>query len=185
MKTTEIIIAGFGGQGILYMGQMLAHAAVELGKKVSWLPSYGPEMRGGTANCMVCISGDEINSPLVLEPDVLVAMNKPSLVRFEKTVKPSGMLILNRDLIDIEPTRGDIAVNWLSADGIAAELGNPKVANMAALGALLRALGFISLEKAEETVRNNTPAGKAQMLDINLAALRRGYVASTPAVSTI
>lgn len=175
MSTKEIIIAGFGGQGILYMGQMLSYAANELGKQVSWLPSYGPEMRGGTANCMVCISDEDVNSPLVLEPDVLVAMNKPSLVRFEKAVKPVGTLVLNRDLIDIEPTRNDLRVRWVSADAIAAELGNPKIANMAALGTLIGALDIITLDQAVETVRNNTPASKAKTLAVNLEALRRGY----------
>jgi 2-oxoglutarate ferredoxin oxidoreductase subunit gamma len=174
MGTTEMIIAGFGGQGILYMGQMLSYAANDLGKKVSWLPSYGPEMRGGTANCMVCISDEDINSPLVLEPDVLVAMNKPSLVRFEKTVKPGGTLVLNRDMIDIEPTRGDTDVYWIPADAIASELGNPKIANMVALGALIGALDIVTLEQAVNTVGVNTPASKADTLSINLEALRRG-----------
>lgn len=178
MSTTEMIIAGFGGQGILFMGQMLSHAANDLEKKVSWLPSYGPEMRGGTANCMVCVSDEDVNSPLVLEPDVLVAMNKPSLVRFEKAVKPGGTLVLNRDLIDIEPTRSDLRVYWVAADTIAAELGNPKIANMAALGTLIGTLDIITLDQAIETVRANTPAAKADTLGINLEALRRGYVIS-------
>ncbi len=175
MSTMEMIIAGFGGQGILYMGQMLSHAANDLGKNVSWLPSYGPEMRGGTANCMVCISDEDVNSPLVLEPDVLVAMNKPSLVRFEKTVKPGGTLVLNRDLIDIEPARSDLRIYWVPADTIASELGNLKIANMAALGTLIGTLDIITLEQAVQTVSNNTPANKKNTLSVNLEALRRGY----------
>ena len=185
MATTEMIIAGFGGQGILYMGQMLSHAANDLGKKVSWLPSYGPEMRGGTANCMVCVSDEEVNSPLVLEPDVLVAMNKPSLVRFEKSLKPGGALILNRDLIDIEPTRSDLAVHWVSADTIAAELGNPKIANMAALGTLIGTLDIITLEQAVRTVTENTPASKMGTLSVNLEALRRGYEISSAGTEAV
>ena len=175
MSTTEMIIAGFGGQGILFMGQMLSHAANDLGKKVSWLPSYGPEMRGGTANCMVCVSDEDVNSPLVLELDVLVAMNKPSLVRFERAVRLGGTLVLNRDLIDIEPARNDLKVYWVPADTIAVELGNPRIANMAALGTLIGTLDIITLEQAMETVRANTPPAKADTLGVNLEALRRGY----------
>ncbi len=175
MGTTEMIIAGFGGQGILYMGQMLSYAANDLGKKVSWLPSYGPEMRGGTANCMVCISDEEINSPLVLEPSLLVAMNKPSLIRFEGAVTAGGTLVLNRDLIDIEPTRGDLDACWVPADTIASELGNPKIANMAALGALIGTLGIVTLEQAVQTLSRHTPAGKENTLFVNIEAMRCGY----------
>lgn len=175
MSTTEVIIAGFGGQGILFMGQMLAHIASDLGKKVSWLPSYGPEMRGGTANCMICISDQDVNSPLVLEPDILVSMNKPSLLRFETAVKKGGTIILNKDLIDIKPKRSDLKVHWVPADSIALELGNPKIANMAALGALIGILDIISIEQSMDTIELNTPPSKINTLSSNLRALRLGY----------
>ena len=177
-RTMRIMFAGFGGQGLLFAGKVIATAGLIDGREVTWLPSYGPEMRGGTANCMVCVSDEDVNSPLVLEPDVLVAMNKPSLVRFEKAVKSGGTLVLNRDLIDIEPARSDLKVHWVPADAIAAELGNPKIANMAALGTLIGTLDIITLEQAMETVRANTPAAKADTLAVNLEALRRGYAIS-------
>lgn len=133
--TTEIVFAGFGGQGVLLAGQVVTYAGMEEGKYVSWFPSYGPEMRGGTASCSVVVSDEEIASPVVLRPDVAVVMNRPSMEKFEEAVKPGGTLIMNSDLIEIEPTRTDITVIRVPANTLAEEAGTIKAANMVALGA--------------------------------------------------
>lgn len=177
MLSKEIIFAGFGGQGILYMGQMLAYVANDNDMNVCWLPSYGPEMRGGTANCMVTFSDEEVYSPMILNADVVVAMNKPSMVRFEKVLRSGAVLFINSDLVDEEPTRTDVKIYKLGVDSIAEELGNPKSANMVTLGALIAILGVFKLEEVEAVVRAKTPAGREAMLEVNLEALRRGYAA--------
>jgi 2-oxoglutarate ferredoxin oxidoreductase subunit gamma len=170
-----MIIAGFGGQGILFMGQVLAHAANDAERNVSWLPSYGPEMRGGTANCMLCISDEAINSPLVLRPNVLVAMNKPSLQRFQSQIAVGGWLVINEDMVDIEAERNDIKIIKVKADSIAAELGNPKIANMVALGALIGFTDIISLEETIEAFHEMVPEEKAKIIPLNDQALKRGF----------
>jgi 2-oxoglutarate ferredoxin oxidoreductase subunit gamma len=175
MRAYEMIIAGFGGQGILFMGQVLAHAANEIGKNVSWLPSYGPEMRGGTANCMVCLSDEEINSPLVLKPNVLVAMNKPSMQRFQTQLTSGGWLVVNEDMVDIEPERKDIKVVKVKADTIAAELKNEKTANMVALGTLIGFTGVISLEDTIKGFHEMVPPERKNIIPINEAALKKGF----------
>lgn len=134
----EFIIAGFGGQGVLLLGQMLAYAGMLEGKQVSWMPSYGPEMRGGTANCTVVISDEEIGSPVVSQPSCVIALNLPSLDKFEPMVKPGGLLLINSSLVDREPRRDDIKAVALPATEIASELGNIRVTNMVALGALVQ-----------------------------------------------
>ncbi len=131
----QIIFAGFGGQGVLLAGQVLVYAGMEEGKNVSWLPSYGPEMRGGTANCNVVVSDEEVASPVVVEADAAVVMNRPSLELFEKAVKPGGLLVLNSDLIEVEPTRKDIRVIKIPANRLAEQAGSEKAANMVILGA--------------------------------------------------
>ncbi len=175
MSSYEMIMSGFGGQGILFMGQMLSYAACDAGKKVSWLPSYGPEMRGGTCNCMTIIGDGEIYSPLVWHPDLLVAMNRPSLVRFEEAVKPGGVIILNKDMVDIPVTRTDVRQVWVPADQIAAELGNSKISNVAALGTLIGATGLLTLEEVAAAIEKKLPASKKAALAVNIEALKRGY----------
>jgi 2-oxoglutarate ferredoxin oxidoreductase subunit gamma len=170
----EIIIAGFGGQGIMVMGRLLAHAAMIEGKHVSWIPSYGPEMRGGTANCSVVISSDPIGSPVVSEPDTVVAMNRPSLEKFVPAIKPSGLLIYNSSLVDIVPERRDITVIAVRASDIAAELGNIRAANMVALGAYLRARGAISRETVVDSIRAVMPRLSQDLIDLNVKALDKG-----------
>ncbi len=177
MISKEIVFAGFGGQGILYMGQMLAYVANDCGLNVCWLPAYGPEMRGGTANCMVTYSDAEVYSPMILNADVVVAMNKPSMVRFEKILRPGGILLINSDLVDEEPTRTDVRIFKLAVDSMAEELGNVKSANMVTLGALIAATGSFPCEEVEKVIVSKTPASKMNMLEINLSALRRGYAA--------
>lgn len=133
--TKEIIFAGFGGQGVLLAGQIVTYAGMEENRHVSWLPSYGPEMRGGTAYCSVVVSDEEVASPVVVNPDVVVAMNRPSLERFESKVRPGGTLILNTDLIEVEPKREDITILRIPANSLAESAGTLRAANMVALGA--------------------------------------------------
>lgn len=175
MTSYEMIMSGFGGQGILFMGQMLSYAACDAGKKVSWLPSYGPEMRGGTCNCMTIIGDEEIFSPLVWHPDLLVAMNKPSVVRFENVVKTNGVIILNSDMVDIPVTRTDVRQIWVPADSIAAELKNSKISNIAALGALIGATSLLTLDQVIAAIEKKLPASKKAALGVNIEALKRGY----------
>lgn len=137
----QVIMAGFGGQGVMSMGQLLAYSGMLEGKNVSWLPSYGPEMRGGTANCNVIVSDDEIGSPIVTEATAVIAMNLPSLDKFEHSVMPGGTLIINSSLIERKCSRTDIDVFYIPANEIADELGNNRVANMVMLGAYLKKLG--------------------------------------------
>ena len=139
----QSIFAGFGGQGVLLMGQLLAYAGMMEDKEVSWLPSYGPEMRGGTANCSVVVSDAEIASPVVNHADAVVIMNQPSLEKFEKMVKPGGVLIYNSDLVTYKNPRTDVKVIPVPANSVAAEMGNDKVANVIALGALAEATDWL------------------------------------------
>ncbi len=140
----------------------------------SWLPSYGPEMRGGTANCSVVVGDEPVGSPVVTEPDVAIIMNKPSLISFEKAVKPGGVLLYNTSLIDQKPTRTDITVVEVPCNDIAAELGNARVANMVMLGAYCRAAGHIALESVEDAMRHKLGEKKAHLMPINRQALDRG-----------
>lgn len=170
----DVIMAGFGGQGILLIGKMLAYAGMHQGKEVSWLPSYGPEMRGGTCNCTVVISDRPVGSPVIQSPRAVLAMNLPSLDKFEANVRPGGLLLVNTSLINREPARSDVRVVRVAANEIANELGNPRGANMVALGAYVGASGAVSLEEVEEVVRE-TFAGKPKLVDVNLEALHRGF----------
>jgi 2-oxoglutarate ferredoxin oxidoreductase subunit gamma len=170
----DVIMAGFGGQGILLIGKMLAYAGMHQGKEVSWLPSYGPEMRGGTCNCTVVISDRPVGSPVIQSPRAVLAMNLPSLEKFEPTLKPGGLLIVNSSLIAREPARKDIRVLKVPANDIAVELGNPKGANMVALGAYLGATQAVNLEEMESLIRE-TFASKPKVVEANVIALKRGY----------
>ncbi|MDO4552140.1 MAG: 2-oxoacid:acceptor oxidoreductase family protein [Bacillota bacterium] len=172
MATHKMIIAGFGGQGVMLMGTMLAYAAMEEEKEVTWMPSYGPEMRGGTANCTVIVSDRPIASPLATEIDSLVAMNGPSLERFIDNVKPGGKLFLNSSLITQEVERKDISVFSIDATGIAETLENTKVSNMVMLGAIVRKSGIVSIASLEKVVEKQFATGsKARLLPLNLKAL--------------
>jgi 2-oxoglutarate ferredoxin oxidoreductase subunit gamma len=170
----DVIMAGFGGQGILLIGKMLAYAGMREGKEVSWLPSYGPEMRGGTCNCTVVISDRPVGSPVIRSPRAVVAMNLPSLDKFEPDLRPGGLLIINTSLINRGARRDDVTVVSVPANEIANELGNPRGANMIALGAYLGATGAVSLDGVIEVVRE-TFAAKPAVVDVNITALRRGH----------
>ncbi len=168
------IFAGFGGQGMLLIGQFLAQAGMDEGKYVSWLPSYGPEMRGGTANCSVCVSDKEIASPVITNASCIIAMNRPSLEKFESMVRPGGTLIVNSSLIEGKAKRDDINVVYVPANELAGELGNMKVANVVILGALLEITKCVSVDSVLDVIAKKLGAKKAHLVEINKKALVAG-----------
>jgi 2-oxoglutarate ferredoxin oxidoreductase subunit gamma len=172
--TNEIIIAGFGGQGALLMGELIAYAGMTEGKQVSWLPSYGPEMRGGTANCCVIVSDEPVGSPVVTEADAVIVLNKPSLDKFECTVKPGGKLLINSSLIDKKASRSDITTYYVSANEIATEVGNAKVANVVMLGAYIAASGVVAKESVIKAVAHMLGERKAHLIPLNEQAYDAG-----------
>lgn len=174
----EFIFAGFGGQGMLLIGKFLAMACMLDGKHVSWLPSYGPEMRGGTANCSVIVSDEEVASPMVDKADCIVAMNLPSLDKFEQHVKPGGVLVINSSIIERKSVRDDITVVYCDALHIAEEVGNPKGANVAILGALMEKEQIVSVDKMLEAIRIELGEKKAKFLEGNKKALLAGIEAA-------
>jgi len=174
----EIIIAGFGGQGVLFGGQVLAYAAMDTGKEVTWIPSYGPEMRGGTANCTVVIADEEIGSPLVKNPPLAIALNLPSFDKYEGMLQKGGTLIVNKSMVDRGPKRDDIGVIFVPCNEIAEEIGDRRLLNMVAVGALLTALPEISIRDCEKALEAHLPARHKHLLPKNYEALRRGYEAA-------
>lgn len=171
----ESIFAGFGGQGVMLMGQLLAYSGMYEDKNVTYFPSYGPEMRGGTANCSVIVSDEPVGSPVISEPGILVAMNRPSLERFEAALKPGGTLFYNSSLIDIKPKRTDIKAYAIPANEIAIDLGNARVANMVVMGALLKATGVVSVDTVMKVLTEKVLTGKKkELVGINRAALEKG-----------
>ena len=174
MKTTQILIAGFGGQGVLFAGKFLAYKAMLENLQLSWLPSYGPEMRGGTANCSVVLSDTPVGSPIITEPDVLVAMNLPSLQKYIGTVAPGGQVYVDSALIAEKVTRTDVQVFYIPATQMAKDEGISTLANMILVGHLLQNHPELSFEGAAETVQQLVPAKKAALIDLNLKALQLG-----------
>ncbi|WP_373897517.1 2-oxoacid:acceptor oxidoreductase family protein [Haloimpatiens sp. FM7315] len=169
--TQEIIFAGFGGQGILSMGKFLAYAGMDANLNVSWLPSYGPEMRGGTANCSVILSLDPIGSPIVTNPNTVVIMNRPSLDKFEKQMVEGGLLIMDSDLVTRDCDREDLEVIKIPAQREAEKLGSKKIANMILLGALVKKTGVVSMEELLAALKAH---GKEKFYEANKAALEKG-----------
>ncbi len=170
----SIVVAGFGGQGVLFAGLVLAYAGMRAGLNVTWVPSYGPEMRGGTANCCVVISPEETGSPFVARPSAAVVLNEPSLAKYGPRVRPGGTLVVNRALVRSSIFRPDIQVVEVPASEIAAEIGNDRVANMVALGALLEATRLLPLEAVEGAIVEALGPGKEGLLAANREALWRG-----------
>ena len=170
----QFLIAGFGGQGVLLIGQLIAKAAMRQGYEVSWMPSYGPEMRGGEANCAVVVSDEPIGSPLVSEPPVLVAMNKPSLIKFMPMMPTGGTLLYNASLIEGVELRTDVTVIPVACNEVAEQLGNSRVSNMVMLGAIQAATEVVTDENLVETLRDWLGEKKAHLLDINLKAIEAG-----------
>lgn len=171
MSAQEIIFAGFGGQGTLSMGKFLAYAGMDADMNVSWLPSYGPEMRGGTANCSVILSDEPVGSPIINNPNTLVVMNRPSLDKFEDTLIKGGLLILDSDLVDRMPMREDIEVICIPAQTEAAEIGSKQIANMVLLGALVKRTGIVSMEAIVTALKDH---GKEKFFEVNKKALEIG-----------
>lgn len=173
--TSNILLAGFGGQGILFAGKQLAKMAMDSELQVSWLPSYGPEMRGGAANCSVIISDEEIGSPLVVNPDILIAMNLPSFDKFEPAVVPGGMVIADSTLVPKNSDRTDISVYPIPATAMASDAGLTGMANVIILGYMLKLTGIFEYESFLEHMIAGIPASKASLIDKNKAALEMGY----------
>lgn len=174
MKTTKYLFSGFGGQGILFSGKFLAYKGLTADKNVSWLPSYGPEMRGGTASCGVIISDGSIGSPIIDKPDVLIAMNLPSLDKYESTVVSGGTIILDSSLIDRKVERTDVNVVYVPATRLASENGMPTLANMIIVGKLLALEGETGSEIIDETLKKVISAKRADMLEVNKKAMQIG-----------
>ena len=173
-KTSKILIAGFGGQGILFAGKALAFTGLKNGMEVSWLPSYGPEMRGGTASCSVIISDDAVGSPIISNPDILVAMNLPSLDKFENSVVSGGIILADSTLIERKVERDDVTVYYVPATRLASENGFPTLANMILMGKLLEVLGGFNADDVKAALSKVISAKRADMLETNLKALKLG-----------
>jgi len=172
--THEFIFAGFGGQGVLSMGMTLSYAGVIEGKEISWMPSYGPEMRGGTANCMVIISDTKISSPIVTRFDTVVALNQPSLDKFEKAVKPGGILVYDATTMVHGPTRDDITILAIPASEEAVKLKNTRTMNMIVLGAVLERTNVVAISSVLQALAKVLPERYHHLLPLNEQALRRG-----------
>ena len=169
-----IKLSGFGGQGVISAGVLLAQAGMMEGKEVSFFPSYGAEMRGGTANCSVVIASEEVTTPIVSEPDTVIVLNEPSLAKFEPTLKPGGLLIINSSLVNSKAARKDIKILYVPCNQIAGELGNAKIMNMVALGAFAAATGALSIESIGKALPKVYKKLKPEVIELNIKALKRG-----------
>jgi 2-oxoglutarate ferredoxin oxidoreductase subunit gamma len=174
MQQHEIIFSGFGGQGALFAGQLLAYAALGEDKHVTWIPSYGPEMRGGTAHCIVIVSDEEIGAPIVRNPSAAVVLNNPSMDKYEALLKPGGVLVINRSLIVKPASRQDITVVEIPANDLATEVGSAKMANVVLLGALLETTRAVSLDSVSTALDEHLPAKARKLLSSNKQALYKG-----------
>ncbi|MBQ5349544.1 MAG: 2-oxoacid:acceptor oxidoreductase family protein [Oscillospiraceae bacterium] len=174
MAGHEIIIAGFGGQGLLFAGKVLAYGGLIENREVSWLPSYGPEMRGGTANCNVILSDTPVGSPIVQHPDILIVMNTPSLDKYESTVAPGGKIFVDSALITRKVSREDVEVFYIPATQMASDMNASGLANMILLGAVLRETACISDETLVKSLHQVIPARKADLFELNMNCIRAG-----------
>lgn len=170
----RMIFAGFGGQGVLLAGQLIAEAGMKKGKNVTWMPSYGPEMRGGSANCSVVVSDDMIGTPIILDPNILVAMNAPSLKIFESYVVSGGTIIYNSSLISEPPTRQDVTIIPLPCNEFSASLGQPRTVNMPLIGTIMELTKIFTLEDIKEVMNEKFSGKKAQLIELNLQAIEMG-----------
>ena len=175
MKTTQILIAGFGGQGVLFAGKFLAYKGLVQDKQVSWLPSYGPEMRGGTCNCSITVSDSPIGSPIITNPDVLVAMNLPSLQKFMGDVVPGGKIFIDSTLIDAKVARTDVQVFYIPATQIAKDAGFATLSNMVLMGKVMKECDAVAFDGNKATLETFIPAKKANLIEVNCQALQSGY----------
>ena len=170
----EIVFSGFGGQGALFAGQIITYAGMDAGKEVTWIPSYGPEMRGGTANCTVVVSDEPIGSPIIRNPTVAVVLNPESMDKYEPLVAPGGLLVINSTLVRRETRRRDIEAIRIPANELAVELGNVKMANIVLLGGMLAQQPIVSLQAIEETLDKYLTGAKRRFIEPNKRALRTG-----------
>ena len=175
MKTPQILIAGFGVQGVLFAGKFLAYKGMLEEKQVSWLPSYGPEMRGGTANCSIILSDAPVGSPIVSPPDALIAMNLPSYDKYEPAVIPGGKIFVDSTLIGRKANRDDVDTYYIPATKMAADAGIPTLANMIILGKMIKETGAVSFENLIDAMKKVVSAKHAELLEINIKALEAGY----------
>lgn len=173
--TTQLLIAGFGGQGVLFAGKFIAYKGLQEGKELSWLPSYGPEMRGGTANCSVILSDDPVGSPIVANPDVLIAMNLPSLDKYEDAVVPGGMIFVDSTLIGRKVNRTDVKVFYIPSTTLAQSIGAPTLANMIMVGKFIRESGAIKYDDVDGALKKIVSARHADLFEINKKAIDCGY----------
>lgn len=173
--TTQLLIAGFGGQGVLFAGKFIAYKGLLEGKQLSWLPSYGPEMRGGTANCSVILSDEPVGSPIVSKPDVLIAMNLPSLDKYEDAVVKGGIILVDSTLIERKVKRNDVKVFYIPSTALAQEIGAPTLANMIMVGKFIKESGAIEHDDLESALKKVVSARHADLYDINLQAINTGY----------
>ncbi len=180
MAATDLIVAGFGGQGVLFFGEVLARAALREGKNVTWLPSYGPEQRGGTATCTVVVSDEPIGSPVVADPEIVIVMNRPSLDRFEPRVRAGGLLIVNASMVDRPVRRTDVHLIAVDAMPQAAALGDARMANMVMLGALLAVRPVVSVEAVRGALAELFLPPHEPLVEQNIAAVARGLAAGGP-----
>ena len=171
----EILIAGFGGQGILFSGKFLAYEGLIDGKEVSWLPSYGPEMRGGTANCSIIISDSAVGSPIVSNPDILIAMNLPSIDKYENETKVGGQIFVDSSLIDRKVERTDVETYYIPATKMASDEGLTGLANMIIIGHMIAKSGIVPEENIEKAMQKVVPATKQNMFDLNMKAVQLGF----------
>lgn len=176
MAEHRFIISGFGGQGVMSMGMILAYAGMLEGKEVTWLPSYGPEMRGGTANCHVIISDRLISSPIISKATTVVAMNLPSLTKFENALEENGDLFINASLINVKPERTDVKDYYVAANDVAMKLYDSKISNMVMLGAIVKETGVVSLETIEKVLEKLFKGNKAKLIPVNREALKEAAV---------
>ncbi len=170
----EVIISGFGGQGALFAGQLLTYTGMDEGWHVTWIPSYGPEMRGGTAHCIVIISDDDIGSPIIRQPSICIVMNPPSMDKYDPLVRPGGLLVANSTLVRTRTQRDDIEVIYVPANELAAELGNVRMANVVLLGAMLGRREILPIESVKRTLDQHIPERRKHIIEPNKRALDRG-----------
>ena len=181
----DILFSGFGGQGALFAGQLLAYAAMDEGRHVTWIPSYGPEMRGGTAHCTVIVSDEEIGSPLVRNPSAVIALNNPSVEKYETLVAPNGFLFYNSSLVSHAFTRRSIHAVPIPGSAAGAELGHAKLLNMVMLGAMLAHVPVLPLDAVEQALDNHIPARRRDLLEANKLALRKGIELAHQAAQSV
>lgn len=177
MINTDVVMAGFGGQGLMAIGKILAKSAMDEGRQVTWMPSYGPEMRGGTANCVVIIDDDPIGSPVVKRTRAALVMNKQSIDKFESKVTDGGLIVVNTSLIDRKVARTDLKIIYVAATELAEQEGSTKAANLVMLGAYVAATGVVKPETVELAIRKTFEGKRGNLGEINLLAFRRGLAA--------